>query len=128
MEKHKIDSKYVEIIFDFINISTNNYISYSKIEFRGTINKIGNFVTCFNSEICLFEILEIILLKNNTIYFVVQQILLELFETHFRAYKVDINKSVVSKSVMNVDQFNSTPLNINKVNGGNLMIRLKEYF
>jgi len=71
LEKHKIDSKRAAIIFDFINVSTNNYISYSKIELRGTIYKIDNFVTCLNSEICLFEILEIILLKNNTIYFVV---------------------------------------------------------
>jgi len=68
------------------------------------------------------------LLKNNTVYFVVHQIQLELFDTHFRAYKVDVNKSVVSKSIMNIDQFNCPTLNINKVAGGNLMIRLKEYF
>lgn len=123
LEKHKIDSKHMTIIFNFMNVSTNNYFSYSKIQFRGTTYKIGNFLTCCHNEICLFEILEIILLKKNTVYFVVQQILLELFDTHFRAYKVDMNKSV-----MNIDQFNCPPININKVTGGNLMIRLKEYF
>ncbi|KAF0713177.1 C2H2-type domain-containing protein [Aphis craccivora] len=89
---------YDQFIFNHLNISTDSFNSYSKINFKGTTYKTGNYLTSFINEICLYEILAIIILKNDDIYFVVNQIQLEWFNSHLRSYEVDRNKAVVSKS------------------------------
>jgi len=128
-KSQKVNSNnYDQFIFNHLNISTDSFNTYSKINFKGTSYKTGNYLTSFINEVCLYEILEIIILKNNDIYFVVHQILLQWFNSHLRIYEVDRNKAVVSKSVMSIKQFSGPPINIIQFSGNKLMIRLKEYY
>lgn len=126
--KHKIDSCHPEFVFNSLNLLSDSYDSFSKVTLKGTTYKIGYYVTNFTDEVSLFEILEIIKLPNNIVYFVVQQIQLLRFNLHLRAYEVDVNKSIISKSILRIEQFSGPPININVLPGGSLMIRLKEYF
>lgn len=61
--KNIISSKHNEFVFNTLNIPSNFFNSYSKINFKGTDYKIGNYVTNFINEVCLYEILEIIFTK-----------------------------------------------------------------
>lgn len=72
---------YDQFIFNHLNISTDSFNSHSKINFKGTTYKTGNYLTSFINEVCLYEILAIIILKNDDIYFVVNQIQLEWFNS-----------------------------------------------
>lgn len=72
--KHKIDSD-LEFLSNTLNIPTNlefnSFISYSKIDFKGTVYKIGNYVCRFKHDICLYEIVEIVKMNDSAISFIV---------------------------------------------------------
>lgn len=78
-------------------------------------------------KVCLYEILEIIILQNNIVLFTVHQIQLVSYNLHFKAYEVDSKKSIIAKSLINIEQFSGPPINIHQIPDGKLMIRLKEY-
>jgi len=126
--KNIISSKHNEFVFNTLNISSNFFNSYSKINFKGTDYKIGNYVTNFINEVCFYEILEIIVLQNNIVLFTVHQIQLVSYNLHFKAYEVDRKKSIIAKSLINIEQFSGPPINIHQIPDGKLMIRLKEYY
>lgn len=69
-----IDSAHKEFLSNTLKISSSYFDSYSKINFKGTDYQVGNYVTNFRNEVCLYEILEIVLIKNNAISFIVHQI------------------------------------------------------
>jgi len=54
--KNKIDSD-LEFLSNNLNMTSNNFISYSKIDFKSTVYKIGNYVSSFKHDIFLYEIL-----------------------------------------------------------------------
>ncbi|KAF0749316.1 Uncharacterized protein FWK35_00016906 [Aphis craccivora] len=126
--KNIISSKHNEFVFNTLNIPSNFFNSYSKINFKGTDYKIGNYVTNFINEVCLYEILEIIVLQNNVVLFTVHQIQLVSYNLHFKAYEVDSKKSIIAISLINIEQFSGPPINIHQIPNGKLMIRLKEYY
>jgi len=123
-----ISSKHNEFVFNTLNISSNFFNSYSKMNFKGTDYKIGNYVTNFINEFCLYEILEIIVLQNNIVLFTVHQIQLVSYNLHFKAYEVGRKKSIIAKSLINIEHFSGPPINIHQIPNGKLMIRLKEYY
>jgi hypothetical protein len=51
--KNIVGSKHNEFIFNTLNIASNFFKSYSKINFKGTDYKIGNYVTNFINEVCM---------------------------------------------------------------------------
>lgn len=124
--KHKINSD-LEFLSSTLNMPSNSFISYSKVDFKGTVYKIGNYVSSFKQNICLYEILEIIIMKDSVLLFIVGQIQLGSYNTHIRAYEVNKNKNKISKSIIGVEELSGPPININEVSNGRLMIRLKEY-
>lgn len=105
-----------------------NITSFSKINFKGTNYKIGSYVTCFKHNLCLYKILEIVIVQNIAISFIVDQIQLDSYNSHMRTYEVSKNQNRPSKSLISIEEFSSPPIDINQVTNGKLMIRLKDYF
>lgn len=108
----------------------DNLCSYSQMEFKGTIFKTGYYLTNFIDEVCLYEILEIVINKNNLddIMIIVNQIEIDCYCSHLRAYKINKNKNIILKTVLNPENCSGPPININKLINGDLVIRLKEYY
>lgn len=125
--KCKINSD-LEFLSNILNMSSTNITSFSKIDFKGTIYKIGSYVTCFKHNLYLYKILEIVILKNNAISFIVNQIQLNSYKSHMRAYEVSENQNILSKCLISIEEFSGPPIDINKITNGKLMIRLKDYF
>lgn len=61
--KYVNDSNYSQLILRALH-SSNQYICNSDIEFKGTLYKVGYFLTNFINEICVYAILEIIFVKE----------------------------------------------------------------
>jgi len=107
---------------------SNNFISCSVIDFKGTVYKIGNYVSSFKHDVCLYEILEIVIMNESAISFIVHQIQLDSYSTHMGTYEVNKHKNIISKSIISVDNISGPPINVNQVSNGKLMVRLMEYF
>lgn len=125
--KHKMNSDH-SYITNTLNIPFNNFISYSKLDFKGIVYKVGNYVTSFKYDLCLYEILEIIVIEDSVVSFIVHQIQLDSYNSHLKAYEVNKNKQIITKLIINVGELSGPPININQVSSGKLLIRLKEYF
>jgi len=127
--KYVNDSNYNQLILRALHLTSDQYICYSQIEFKGTLYKIGYFLTNFNDEICLYEILEIIFVKRNSrVQFIVQQIEIDFYNSHLRAYQVNKTKKIILKTILSPEDCSGPPVNINELSNGNLMLRLKKYF
>lgn len=122
-------SNYNELVLRVLNLTSDQFLCYSQIQFKGTTYKIGYFLTRFIEEVCLYEILEIIIVKASfKVQFNVQQIEIDFFNSHLRAYQVNKSKSIILKTILTPDTCNGPPVNINESVSGNLMLRVKEYY
>lgn len=127
--KYVNDSNYNQLILRVLHLTSDQYICYSQIEFKGTLYKIGYFFTHYNDEICVYEILEIIFVKQNSrVQFIVQQIEIDFYNSHLRAYQVNKTKTIILKTILSPEDCSGPPVNINELSNGNLMLKLKEYF
>jgi len=126
-DKHIINSD-LEFLSNNVSISSTNIISFSKIDFKGTIYKVGSYVTCFKHNLCLYKILEIVMIKNSAISFIVDQIQLDSYSSHMRAYEVSKTQNIILKTLISIKEFSGPPIDINQITNGKLMIRLKDYF
>jgi hypothetical protein len=121
-DKHKTNSDF-EFLSNILSMSSTNVTIFSKIDFKGTIYEIGSHVTCFKHSLCLYKILEIVIVQNNVIYFIVEQIQLDSYNSHMRAYEVSKNQNIISKTLISIKEFSGPPIDINQVPNGKLMIR-----
>lgn len=126
-DKHIINSD-LEFLSNNVSISSSNIISFSNIDFKGTIYKVGSYVTCFKHNLCLYKILEIVMIKNSAISFIVDQIQLDSYSSHMRAYEVSKTQNIILKTLISIKEFSGPPIDINQITNGKLMIRLKDYF
>jgi len=128
--KHIIkDSPYSKLINDTYKITSKQYECYNKIEYMGTNYKEGYYLTRFIFEMCLFEIIEIIVINNIKIIILTKQIKLNGFHSHFEAYEVDFDEHIVLNPVFNeINYFNGPPINVINTSTGKKMFRTKEYF
>jgi len=128
---HNICSLYSESLFSILTLSTADYKCYSQIEYKGTLYKRGYYLTKFVEELCLFEILELIVLSNviDKVFIVAKQVKITGYHLHLEAYEVDSSLYVIKECVIfEIDDFSGPPINISQISSGKLMIRLKEYF
>lgn len=109
-------------------ITLKHFECYNKIEYMGTDYKKGYYLTMFNYEMCLYEIVEIVII-NIQIIILTKQIQLNGFHSLFEAYKVDKNEKVILNPVfIEINKFNGPPINVINTPIGNKMFRVKEYF
>lgn len=128
-EMHKVRSNNTVFLQRIHGYPSDNLTSYSQVKYKGTTFKTGYFLTNFVDEICLYEILEIVFNINTlVIFFIVHQIEIDAYCSHLRAYKVERNKNVILKTILNPEDCSGPPININEVFNGNLFIKLKEYY
>jgi hypothetical protein len=128
--KHKINrSLYHNIICHGFNITLKQFECYNKIEYKGINYKTGYYLTRFNSEMCLFKIVEIIIIKNIQVIILAKQIKLNGFHSHFEAYIVDENEETILNPVFGeISSFSGPPINVINSPTGIKMFRIKEYF
>lgn len=128
--KHKIkESQFGKLISDKYKITPNQYECYNKIEYKGTNYKEGYYLTRFIYEMCLFKIIEIIVISNIKIIILTKQIQLNGFHSHLEAYEVDFNEHIILNPVFNeINDFNGPPINVVNTAIGKKMFRTKEYF
>jgi len=55
-EIHIKSSNYNELILRVLNLTSDQFLCYSQIQFKGTTYKIGYFLTRFIEEVCLLFI------------------------------------------------------------------------
>lgn len=78
---------------------------------------------------CLYEILDIIVVHIIQVYIHTKKIELLGFHSHFEAFEVDTNKNSLNNClIFRIGEFSGPPININEVSSDKLMIRLKEFF
>lgn len=124
-EKHKIHSLNSDNICKILSLTCVDFCCYNQIEFMGTIYKKGYYLAKFIEEVSLFEIMEVIVfnIPNKKIHILVKQIKIINFNSHFEAFEVDCDKTVVEDGVIyNVDEFSGPPINITQSPSGKLMI------
>lgn len=129
-EKNKtIDKKEIDLtkLWFKPHIRPTEYI---KIIFKGTCYKIGYFLTKFTKQLCLFKIVNILVFEGDKhVVLVVDEILIEEFNSHYCSYKVDLKETVIKTNLFyNITDFSGPPINVHKIFNGQLMIRLREYF
>jgi len=129
-EKYKIHSLNSDNICKTLSLSSVDFCCYNQIEFMGTTYKKGYYLKTFIEEMSLFEIIEVVFnIPNKKIHILAKQIKIVNFNSHFEAFEVDCDKTVVEDCVIfNVDEFSGPPINITPSTSGKLMIRLKELF
>jgi len=79
---------------------------------------------------CLYEILEIIVVNNfsDKIFILSKQIQVLDFHIKFEAFEADKNIIVNNCTIHGINEFSGPPINITKVASGKYMIRSKDFF
>lgn len=81
--RHKICTYHNPLIQRNLGLSIDEFDCYSQVELKGTTYKVGYLVSNFTDELCLYEILEIVLVKiNGDIKFIVNQVQIENYNSH----------------------------------------------
>lgn len=122
---HNICSLYSESLFSILTLSRADYKCYSQIEYKGTLYKRGYYITKFVGELCLFEILELIVLSNviDKVFIVAKQIKITGYHLHLESYEIDSRLYVIKECVIfEIDDFSGPPINISQISSGKLMI------
>jgi len=130
-EKHKIQTKHIELISKTWNLSLSKYSCYNYLEFNGIVFKEGYYLSKFLNEIKLFKITEIIVIENNddTVLILGEQILFEKFDPHYEPFVINENTNELSNFfIYSTYDFSGPPINITNVANGKKMLRLKEFY
>lgn len=126
--KHLIKSKYIKLVNEKLK-GINKKESYSQICYDGTIYKTKYYLTRFRHSLELFLIKEIIVAEDVDVFFILDEILINGYDSHYLAYEVDKGKTIISEElILNIKEFQRPPFNINETLNGKLMFRLKENF
>jgi len=118
---YKICTNHNQLIQRNLGLSVDEFDCYSQVELKGTTYKVDYLVSNFTDELCLYEILEIIFIKiNGDIKFIVNQVQIENYNSHLKAYQVNnINNF---KYILSPENCSGPPINTNKTFKGDLMI------
>lgn len=110
--------------------SENDFDCYSQIIYKGTIYKKGLFLTKYEQDLELFEVIEIFVRKHEEfVVILVDQINVSKIDSHFQAFEINGIKTIVQDNLLvYINEFSGPPINLTKTPTGKLMIRLKEYF
>ncbi|CAI6356451.1 unnamed protein product [Macrosiphum euphorbiae] len=95
------------------------------MEFKGTTYFLTNCI----DELCLHDILEILVIKQNyKVKFIVQQIEIDLYNSHLKSYQINKTKNIILKTILCPGECSLPPVNLHEVPNANIMLRLKEYY
>lgn len=81
-----------------------------------------------NMELNFFKILEIFLIDEVHIYFLVNEIAIEKFDSHFKWFVINNEEVVSCNLIYNLDEFIGPPINSILAPTGKLYIKNKDYF
>lgn len=131
-DKHKVLTKYTEIINNTLNTSSLQYTCFTELSFNGILYKVDYYLTKYCNEMGLFKIIELILINNNPnniVYILTKRILLNGFSSHFESFIVSNSEEEVNDYfIFNINEFSGPPINVTTVSSGQKMIRLKEFY
>lgn len=90
-DKHKVLTKYTEIINNTLNTTSLQYTCYTELGFNGILYKVDYYLTKYCNEMGLLKILELILINynsDNIVHILTKRILLNGFSSHFESFIV----------------------------------------
>jgi len=115
-DRHKITSNHTTFLERIYGFSFDtNLCSYSQIDYKGITYKTGYFLTNLIDEVCLYEILEIVINLNN-------------LNVTLIVNEIDKDKNAILKTVLKPEDCSGPPINISELLNGDLFRRLKEYY
>lgn len=128
-DKHRIESKNLDLLFAKTKIKPQKVLAFSEINYKGTVYKKGLIVSLFKLELSIFEIEEIFILEENSeIFLLVNQFLVESYSSHLDAFEINSQKQYITEQLFfKIIDFKVLPANIHCTVNGNLMYKLKEY-
>lgn len=130
-ECHKIVSVHHSTITNCITNSEKNYDCYSECIYRGNKYKKGYILSTFMYTLKLFEIIEIAIISNHSMAYVVcKEISIDKYCEHYSSFSVILSQDNDSNNILCIciDSFAGPPVNIHKISKGLNMVRLKEHF
>lgn len=130
-DKHKVLTKYTDIINNSLNTTSLQYTCKTELRFNGILYKVGYYLTKQCNEMCLFKILELITMNNNPdniVYILTKKILLNGFSSHLESFIVSDNEEEDGCFIFKINEFSGPPINVTVVTSGQKMIRLKEFY
>lgn len=125
---HEVSSVYSIVLLNKLNLSINQYKSYKKISYNGTIYRCQDYLTIFDfyNNVELFKIKEIvIIIENQHVLFVCTNSYEINYESHFQSYSVSEINCRESIHIKNIDAFSGPPIKLHKIVNRSQMIKLK---
>lgn len=121
------NNKQLELIRTLV--LNQQFKCYTQIDYKGTLYKTDFYVTKVTDKLHLYKILQIIIFDSEEYMLAVQDIKLNYFHSHFDAYVVDENLTVLNNiCVYKIEDFSGPPINTVRLVNGQIMIRLKENY
>lgn len=130
-DKHRVISKYTEIINTILNLTSSHYTCYTELKFNGILYKEGYYLTKNYNELHLFKIDEIIFINQPEImvYILSKEIKLNEFSSHYESFHVSGSEEVINDCfICGVNEFDGPPINVTTVPSGKKMIHLKQFY
>lgn len=120
----EVNKTKIDRIFSIINRNDYNELSISNnIEYRGIMYKSGFFLTILQSELKLFEIVNIIVINNRNIKIFCNNISLISYNEHYSSYEVGLKNQELE--IFNIEEFTGPPIHIYTTAEGTKLIRNK---
>lgn len=128
---NKITSNFSDFISNQLGTVTDEFTSYSKLDYKGTTYKIDYFLTKFTDDVLqLYKIIEIIMTSSN-IYILCENVSVIGYVSHYNAYEVTKCPTKDDKGndllLINIKNFSCFPVNTNTLVNGEIMVIPKEY-
>jgi hypothetical protein len=131
-DKHKVLTKYTDIINNKLNLTSLQYTCYNELRYDGILYKVGYYLTKHCDEMSLFKIFELITINNNPdniFYIITKKILLNGFSSHLESFIVSNSEEESNGCfIFKINEFSGPPINVTTVSSGQKMIRLKEFY
>ena len=123
-----IDLSYFSLLDLTNELLTSNFKAVSKVSYKGTDYKVGQFLTKTTNNmktVKLYEIKDILIATDTVVKVACQQWKVEKYSYHFASFEVD--KPLPDFCIMLIDTFDGPPIHIYNVQE-NSYVRLKKYF
>lgn len=129
-QKYRFGStEHTDLINSFTQ--TKPYTVYSKCIYRGNSLKRGYFLALTSFDVKLFQILEILIIADCDIpYIVCKPVDIGEYLSHYASYPIVKNPSIeeCSARILSITVFSGPPMNAHRTHAGLTAVRLKNFY
>ena len=127
LEKNKTTTSFCNIISEKHKASNNNLNYFKKIIFKVTAYRIGFFVRTLESELQVYEIIDIVLHNGISICLFCQKLSQIQFVPHFLSFEVDLSE-LGGFTFLPIKDLIGPPVTLIKTAKGKFLLKVKEFF